>query len=309
MLPYMEAKSCLPSAASLHIARLAHKPAAMEFNPGLAAAAKWLGTIFWRVDDLVDLLQDLRTGTPNVVVLSLADRLAAEGRSFASDKDIYDELDASAEELIQLLVLPPELGIDQRESLSEFARGVVAGWVGAHASGESAPGAAGRRENTGYRVSSDAIAFLLAQQKDGYREAIHHLHFPRLTDEGIRYETRPSILSHRAVILDALLDGAEAGLDSPRQVLAAECMAILRSKHRDVRGGWSYIEEAPELPPDADDLGQVLQVLTRFGGGELASICEEAIRLTLDASEADGSFCTWILDPGGQSFAHERMRT
>ncbi|MEO7145849.1 MAG: prenyltransferase/squalene oxidase repeat-containing protein, partial [Bryobacteraceae bacterium] len=308
LLPYMEAKSCLPSAASLHIAQLAHKPAAMEFNPGLVAAAKWLGTVFWRVDDLVDLLQDLRTGTPNVVLLSLSDRLAAEGRSFASDKDIYDELDAAAEELIQLLVLPPEHGIGPRESLSEFARGVVAGWVGAQGSGESARGAADHGENNGRRVSSDAIAFLLAQQSDGYREAIHHLHFPRLTDEGVRYETRPSILSHRAVILDALLDGAEAGLDCPRQVLATECMAILRSKHRDVRGGWSYIEEAPELPPDADDLGQVLQVLTRFGGGELASICEEAIRLTLDASEADGSFCTWILDPGGQSFAHERMR-
>jgi hypothetical protein len=308
LLPYMEAKSCLPSAAALHIARLAHKPSTITGESGLREVAKWLGTLFWRVDDTVDLLKDLRTGTPNAVLLRLADRLAAEDRSFASDTDIYDELDAGAEELARLASMAArQESIEGRSALFQFTSLVIAGWAGGPGISDSSRLAEGGR-TPGGGIFRSALAFLLAKQADGFQEAIHHLHFPRLLDEGVRYETRPSILSHRAVILDALLDAAEAGLDCPGKVLASESMAILRAKHRDARGGWSYIQEAPELPPDADDLGQVLQVLARFGGCDLASVCDEAIRILLDSSGEDGSFCTWILDPAGHSFANQRMR-
>jgi hypothetical protein len=308
LLPYMEAKSCLPSVAALHIARIAHKPATIVCESGLLEVATWLGTLFWRVDDLVDLLKDLRTGTPNAVLLRLADRLADEDRSFASDTDIYDEVDARAEELARLASLAVQQEfIEGRNAVFQFTSLVIAGWTGSPGIQDfSQPPDSGRTARGG--IFRNALAFLLAQQADGFQEAIHHLHFPRLLDDGVRYETRPSILSHRAVILDALLDAAEAGLDCPRKVLATESMAILRAKHRDTRGGWSYIQEAPELAPDADDLGQVLQVLARFGGCDLASICDEAIRILLDSSGEDGSFCTWILDPAGHSFANQRMR-
>jgi hypothetical protein len=315
LLPYVEAKSCLPSVASLHVARLAYPPGAIVSGRDLLRIARRVGTMFWRIDDLVDVLRDLRAGTPNGVLIGLADRLAAEGRPFASDKDIYDEVDRNAQELAELVdfnsgIEPVEVAhtVAQRDGLLRFAESVITGWTSPPGGGESFRRAAAPKSKDGADVCV-ALTFLLSQQANGYQEAIHHLHFPRMLDEGVRYETQPSLLSHRAVILDALLDAAEAGLDCPSRVLAAECVAILRSKHRDVRGGWSYIQEAPELPPDADDLGQVLQVLTRFGGHDLASICEEAIRLLLDSSEEDGSFCTWILDPDGNSFAHERMRS
>ena len=308
LLPYMEAKSCLPSVAALHIARLAHRPGTIIGESGLLEIATCLGTLFWRVDDLVDLLKDLRTGTPNAVLLRLADRLAVEDRSFASDTDIYDELDPGADELVRLASLgAKQESIEGRSALSQFTSLVIAGWTGGPEISDSSQLAKDRRTPEG-GIFRSALAYLLAQQADGFREAIHYLHFPRLLDEGVRYETRPSILSHRAVILDALLDAAEAGLDCPRKVLASESMAILRAKHRDARGGWSYIQEAPELPPDADDLGQVLQVLARVGGCDLASICDEAIRILLDSCGEDGSFCTWILDPSGHSFANQRMR-
>jgi squalene cyclase len=64
----------------------------------------------------------------------------------------------------------------------------------------------------------------------------------------------------------------------------------------------------PELPPDADDLGQVLQVLSRLGGNALAATCEEPLRLVLDGADADGGFSTWILDPRGRSPADARVR-
>jgi squalene-hopene/tetraprenyl-beta-curcumene cyclase len=149
------------------------------------------------------------------------------------------------------------------------------------------------------------VARLLTSQRDGYREAAHHLCFPRL---GWRYETHSAVLFQRGVVLDALLDAAAAGLAVPGQVLDAEVMAILRMKHRDVRGGWNYIPAVAELPPDADDLGQVLQILYRHGGADLAATCDEGIRLVLDGAGPDGSFNTWILDPRGRSPADQAIR-
>ena len=303
ILPYVQAKSCLPSVVALHVALLAHEPSVILARD-LAETAKWLGNLFWYIDDLTDLLDDLRTGTPNVILLRLADRLTAEGRRFASDTDIYDEVDLTADELMKMLSAAPPADVKHHNAAGWFAATVIAGWTDSTGVQKSFQPVADAGAAPG-----KALRYLIAQQSDGFSEAIHHLTFPRLLDGEVRYETRPSLLSHRAVILDALLDADEAGMACPHDILAAETMAILRSKHRDVRGGWSYIQEAPELPPDADDLGQVLQVLTRFGGQELASICDEAIRLVLDSSEDDGSFCTWILDPRGASFVHQRMQS
>jgi squalene-hopene/tetraprenyl-beta-curcumene cyclase len=75
-----------------------------------------------------------------------------------------------------------------------------------------------------------------------------------------------------------------------------------------VRGGWSYIPEVAELPPDADDLGQALQVLCRLGGPALAFTCEEGVRLALDAAGPHGGFPTWIFDPRGRAPADRRVR-
>jgi Squalene-hopene cyclase C-terminal domain len=84
-------------------------------------------------------------------------------------------------------------------------------------------------------------------------------------------------------------------------------MKILRAKHRTVRGGWNYLPEVQELPPDTDDLGSVLQVLVRAGGHELASTCDEPIRLALDAQETNGGIPTWVLDPRAKSESEMHM--
>jgi squalene-hopene/tetraprenyl-beta-curcumene cyclase len=149
---------------------------------------------------------------------------------------------------------------------------------------------------------------LITQQRDGYREAIHHLCLPRIYPEGPRFETYPALLFQRAIALDGLLDAYAAGYSVSGRILESETFAILRAKHRDVPGGWSYIPEIPELPPDADDLGIVLQVLCRVGGPALAATCDEAIQLTLAAAEPDGGIPTWILDPHGHSIVDETMR-
>ena len=119
---------------------------------------------------------------------------------------------------------------------------------------------------------------------------------PRLTADGLRIEGRTATLFQRAIVLDALLDAHAAGLPVPRAVLDEEAWAILRAKRRDVAGGWSYIADLPELPPDADDLAVVLRVLVRAGRPGLAAACNEPLDLALGTTGPDGGFPTWVLE-------------
>jgi squalene-hopene/tetraprenyl-beta-curcumene cyclase len=302
-----EAKSVLPSVVIARACSLALPP--QIENDNAEAAAETLGRIFWRVDDIVDLIEDDRNARPNSLLELLRERVQASGRDAASDGDLYDLVNDIASELTDLIRSLPErapLPVEGTSPLPEFSRHVIAAWVGLH----EEPGRTGTlpvvREVES--AAARATALLISLAEGGFAEAIHHLHFPRLNPAELRYETHPALLSHRAVALDALLDARDAGLNVPERVIAAEAIAILRSKHRDVRGGWSYVQEVPELPPDADDLGQVLQVLSRLGGTALAATCEEPLRLVLDSAWPDGGFSTWILDPRGRSPADDRIR-
>lgn len=314
LLATMETKSSLPSVAILQMSTLASRLKEPPEQSRHAAAT--LGRVFWRIDDLVDLFADMQCGIPNAIAVRLADRLSKEDRCYAGDTDVYDEVDSTARELVELLQ-PRGFGLNGTDppdralwEVLRFACMTIAGWAGWH---EDISEVAMSAPSVGISAPMPACAraateALLAYQHDGYQEAIHHLRLPRLSPAGVRYETCPALLSHRAVALDALLDAWDAGLPVPHQVLDAEALSILRSKHRDVRGGWSYIQEVTELPPDADDLGQVLQVLCRLGGPALASTCEDGIRLALDAADPNGGSNTWILDHRGYSLADERVR-
>jgi len=216
LLPQMETKSSLPSLACLHIACLAHTPPAGIVDAELRAVAAHMGRVFWLVDDLVDVLKDLRSGTPNAVLVRLAQRVELQKRPYVSDTDIYYEVDACAEELATMTGIGQHPRVSFNQDVLEFERLLIAGWTAWKEPDSSTHEDAFTDDPT--HSSARALRYLLDQHNDSYREAIHHLHFPRLVDGCVRYETRPSILSHRAVILDALIDAADSGLAVPRAV-------------------------------------------------------------------------------------------
>lgn len=334
LLPAVEAKSVLPSVATLHILMLARPQ-----SEGLArwrCASETLGRIILLTDDLVDLLSDSLRKAPSTALLRLADRAAGRGSPQPSDADVYDVVDVTVKELLELLQ-PDAFKLSGKDSsdenseeveaydvsreeamhaglaaLIDFTRLTVARWVGWDE--ESAEATSFGSTDQGQRTAQSnptmaATRMLLAQQQDGYQEAIHHLSLPRLYSEGPRTEVHPALLFQRALVLDSLLDARAAGHPVPRRVIDSETFTILRAKHRDVQGGWNYIPEVPELPPDADDLGIVLQVLCRIGGPVLASVCNEAIWLALEAADSHCGFPTWILDPLAPPPVDEAMRT
>lgn len=273
------AKSRLPSEIALSIALLAQGAVPLDSELGIPHR---LGTVFSLVDDLADLIDDLRRGAPNTIAAALP-----EGR-LPADADLYD---ATADGVVRLVSELTALDTEAAEVMPDapgFARAMVAAWTNWPRNEQRAA----LRDPQPDAIQA-AFEALQGAQRAGYAEATHYLRFPRLD---WTYETHPACLAQRAVILDALLDARDVGVDVPEEVVAAETATILRSKHRGVRGGWSYVPTVPELPPDADDLGQVLQALVRVGGAELASTADDGIRILLDAACDDGGIVTWAVD-------------
>jgi hypothetical protein len=86
---------------------------------------------------------------------------------------------------------------------------------------------------------------------------------------------------------------------------------LIRSRLKDRRGGWSYFPDSPHLPPDCDDLAEVLHVLIAISYPKISELVEEPIGLALQGQRIDGSIGTWIADPSdgaslsARDFMHE----
>jgi squalene-hopene/tetraprenyl-beta-curcumene cyclase len=155
------------------------------------------------------------------------------------------------------------------------------------------------------RVAWDALRHLLEQWRLGFGEARHLMGFPRELFSA-RDELQRGDVFQRAVIADALCDADELLAGELRPVIDHE-IAYLLGRRGAARGGWSYFPDLPELPPDADDLGQIMQVLVRRGRGEeLSRHCTEPLSILFDDNRhPDGSFETWIIPAEGRTAEEE----
>jgi hypothetical protein len=307
LLAYLELKSVGPTLALLDIVRLANGVGRL-LDPRLVRAAASLGRALWLVDDLADLLVDARRKSPNALFLRYLD----DDETRLSDSRLYEVIEAAAEEISGLLNDPAAFGLGERREgdigpqlreVRELARFFVATWLHWPLTA-SRPHALPADRPSPAAVQGPAVGalrMLLDQHAGGLDEMTHRLRLPVATADGVEYEEHPASVGFHAVILDALLDARAAGLEVPNRALAAEGMTLLRAKHPRMRGGWSYFNSVPTLPPDADELGQVLQALSRLGGRDLACTCDEAVRLALDAVDTTGGFPTWILDPAADA--------
>ena len=292
------AKSSLPSEVMFAIGALADG-LSDDAAHDAAALGELAGALFSVADDLADLLIDIDCGASNTIYDELR-ATCEQGR--IADADIYDAVVRATRRLadvLEQLEAQGARGFDV-SALLAFARAMLAAWVDWPTEEPPAPPPV-----RAPRELQTAVDALLSSRRTGYADATHFLRFPRLD---WTYETHPALTAQRTVILDALLDARDAGIPVAGATIAAETLAILRAKHRGVRGGWNYVPSVPELPPDADDLGQVLQALVRVGGADLAMTCDDGIRLLLDAAEPGGGLPTWILDPIGAGADDERIR-
>ena len=310
-------KSVLPFVAACQIVELFDPPGAAK-QAG-RELARQIGQAVALTDDLVDLLADWRSGTPNTLIgnARTEDRGPDDG---PADAWLYRVAGQTAAQIVSTLrsaalLCPPQRPAAAHpaaiEAAAKFATLTIARWVGWRSELSPPSVFSFRRPKPKQQIRRPCMAaatMLLEQQRTGYREAIHWMTVPRLDGNGVRLETHPALLFQRAVALDSLLDAYAAGLDVPASVLAREALALLREKRQDTGGGWSYLPGVPELPPDADDLAMMLQALLRCGGPPLAAACQQALGLVLAAAGRGEAISTWILDPGDAPHRNELFR-
>lgn len=159
------------------------------------------------------------------------------------------------------------------------------------------------------RLAWRALDFLLGEWPAGFREAAHSMVFPHFLGFTGDHERHHGDVFQRAIIADALCDADRPLAGSLRPAVRREVMYLVDRRLRRGVGGWSYFPTLPELPPDADDLGQVIQLLVRSGHAPLVDEHAAAPLRVLfrDCMHADGSFETWIIPARDRSVEQERQ--
>jgi len=104
------------------------------------------------------------------------------------------------------------------------------------------------------------------------------------------------VVFFRALLIDTLLE-IKSIYTNIAEIINQEVELLLDSKLKKIKGGWRYFPEMSELPPDTDDLGQVLQALVKSKYERTEEAVSASIGLVLSqCSYDDGSFETWIID-------------
>ncbi len=147
-----------------------------------------------------------------------------------------------------------------------------------------------------------AIAQIEAARATGYADATHRMVFPRVAGFGGALDIQEGRVFQTALIADALLDARDAGFATDHAGLAQDATDLIGMRATDAQGGWRYFPNLPDLPPDADDLAQVMQVLARMRMPRIAEALSAPLDLLRRACvNADGSVRTWIIDRGDEA--------
>jgi squalene-hopene/tetraprenyl-beta-curcumene cyclase len=155
-------------------------------------------------------------------------------------------------------------------------------------------------QRAGATLGERALARVTREWKSAFDEAAHAMPFPRAQGFAAAHEEQRGDVFARAVIADAL-HGAQRPLGvSLEPLIARERDYLLERRRTGGIGGWSYFPDLAELPPDADDVAQVMRVL--WNAGDRAAIerhCVPAVDALLAyGRHADGGLETWIVpDP------------
>ncbi|MBN1302674.1 MAG: hypothetical protein JW995_15755 [Melioribacteraceae bacterium] len=148
---------------------------------------------------------------------------------------------------------------------------------------------------------SNALSYLLIERENGYQELIHAMKLPSAE---IRIPKDPGIfvqgsIFQRTIVVDTYLDiNNEFNNYINHDVIKSDINEIVEMRMKSVKGGWNYFPGYPFLPPDSDDLAQVMQILVKSDYGNISGIIDEHLSLLLEHNKnSDGTFKTWILNP------------
>jgi len=147
------------------------------------------------------------------------------------------------------------------------------------------------------RMAGQGVSCLLGKWQQGFGEARDLMQYPQVLGLSVGEACVQGDVFQRAIFLDVLCDATALLGEQLRPVLDHEAAYLVDSRIREGFGGWRYFTDLPDLPPDTDDLAQIMQALLRSGHrAEAEAHCEGALQVLLrDGTLPDGSLETWIV--------------
>ncbi|AXT49602.1 hypothetical protein D1818_01745 [Aquimarina sp. BL5] len=163
--------------------------------------------------------------------------------------------------------------------------------------------------NTWKNMFLNGVNHLIKEHYDGYVNTKHVMPFSPEVFQ-VTEEFQEGDIFQRALILDTFID-ANTILDNLLgNIITFEATYLIDSRRKEGVGGWAYFPKLRELPPDADDLAQVMQVLCRSGyKKETVSLFEKPLKVLFrDQANIDNGWESWIIPKENQSL-EEQLQT
>ena len=286
-------------------------------------------------DDLQDWKEDLHRGTPSLLLARLVserpdgmDARAWRGTIQHLARELYyrghaqhvlDLALTSLDTAEQLKGMFPNLGLHARTAgLRRWCTGLRADIERiTHANVRRAREqprialSSGEAKQPWQEVAWRGLRYLETQWNLGFGEGRDLMQYP--ADLGFASDDTCYFgdVFQRALVTDTLCDADQTVGGQLQSLIAREAQYLVDQRICSAIGGWRYFSNLPELPPDADDLAQVMQALLRAGRREdVARHGEASLAVLLrDNSHDDGSFETWIIPATGRTPLEERHAT
>lgn len=142
---------------------------------------------------------------------------------------------------------------------------------------------------------NSSAGFLYEESNNQFSEAIHIMKFPFWINLKYINKKHYGEVFHLATILTSLLKAREAGYGNNATNISYFVNRIICLKNS--KNGWKYFPELNELPPDNDDLAQIIQLFHVYDPGLIHKFCKDAVESSLKLSlNHEGLIRTWILD-------------
>ncbi|WP_165423212.1 prenyltransferase/squalene oxidase repeat-containing protein [Ktedonosporobacter rubrisoli] len=158
------------------------------------------------------------------------------------------------------------------------------------------------------QLAWQGLQFLIRQWQLGFGEARDVARFPQAQGFNAESEFQYGDVFQRAVISDILTEVSETFKLNLEPIIKDEVGYLLEQRSHDGIGGWRYYPELSEIPPDADDLGQIMQLLLHTDNrAAITRFCEQPLTTLLTENRYDdGSFETWIIPASHRTPQQER---
>jgi squalene-hopene/tetraprenyl-beta-curcumene cyclase len=138
-----------------------------------------------------------------------------------------------------------------------------------------------------------AVQHLLAAREQGWADLTHTMAIAGLRPGGLASGS----VFQRALALDTLAALAAEGVDLPQAMLRGELAALMVERDPE-SGGFKSFPRLLELPPDANDLAQVIQAALAVEPARATRWFAQPLALVERlAAGANGAIPTWLVDP------------